>query len=201
MGASSSRNCAPSRGSPQGSTPLAGELLLKALENLPKLDFKKFRDALAHGDLQGRSCIPRGRLEKADWMDTKNLMLDFYGAEAALDVAVAVLERIQLRNAAAQLQENRKKGGNAERLPSVLWGPGHPVLGVAPARASAGGQGDATGRAVGWGSPGWGAGGLLQGGGDGRGFEGAGGSATLPPNTPFSPSPGVRSSAGFITVR
>lgn len=159
MGARSSRNCAPSRGSPRGSSPLAGELLLRALEDLPELDFKKFRDALAHGDLRGRSCIPWGRLEKADWMDTKNLMLDFYGAEAALDVAVAVLERIQLRNAAAQLQESRKKGGNAEWLPSVLRGPGHPVLGVAPARGPAGSRGDATGRAVGWASPGRGAGG------------------------------------------
>ncbi|XP_009576662.1 PREDICTED: NACHT, LRR and PYD domains-containing protein 3-like, partial [Fulmarus glacialis] len=46
--------------------------------------------------MRGRSCIPWGRLEKADWMDTKNLMLDFYGGEAALDVAIAVFERIQL---------------------------------------------------------------------------------------------------------
>ncbi|NXS75723.1 NAL12 protein, partial [Pandion haliaetus] len=99
---------------PQGT---AGELLLRALEDLSNLDFKKFRDALAHGHLQGRSCIPWGRLEKADWMDTKNLMLDFYGGEAALDVAIAVFERIQLRNAAALLQERREKGGKAERLP------------------------------------------------------------------------------------
>ncbi|NXT40885.1 NAL12 protein, partial [Pelecanoides urinatrix] len=91
---------------PQGT---AGELLLRALEDLSELDFKKFRDALAHGGLQGRSCIPWGRLEKADWMDTKNLMLDFYGGEAALDVAIAVFERIQLRNAAALLRESRKK--------------------------------------------------------------------------------------------
>ncbi|KAF1582072.1 UNVERIFIED_CONTAM: NACHT, LRR and PYD domains-containing protein 12, partial [Eudyptes pachyrhynchus] len=91
---------------PQGT---AGELLLRALEDLSELDFKKFRDALAHGDLQGRCCIPWGRLEKADWMDTKNLMLDFYGGEAALDVAIAVFERIQLRNAAALLRESREK--------------------------------------------------------------------------------------------
>ncbi|NWQ95017.1 NAL12 protein, partial [Burhinus bistriatus] len=115
---------------PQGT---AGELLLRALEDLSELDFKKFRDALAHGDLQGRRCIPWGWLEKADWMDTKNLMLEFYGGEAALDVAVAVFERIQLRNAAALLQESRKKGGKAEWPPSecsVRQGPGHCVLGV-----------------------------------------------------------------------
>ncbi|NWZ52489.1 NAL12 protein, partial [Haliaeetus albicilla] len=87
----------------------AGLLLLRALEDLSELDFKKFRDALAHGDLQGRTCIPWGRLEKADWTDTKNLMLDFYGGEDALDVAIAVFERIQLRNAAALLRESREK--------------------------------------------------------------------------------------------
>ncbi|NXK14686.1 NAL12 protein, partial [Herpetotheres cachinnans] len=84
------------------------------LEDLSELDFKKFRDALAHGHLQGRRRIPWGRLEKANWVDTKNLMLDFYGGEAALDVAVAVFEHIQLRNAAALLQESREKGGRAD---------------------------------------------------------------------------------------
>ncbi|NXT92985.1 NAL12 protein, partial [Anhinga rufa] len=87
----------------------AGELLLQALENLSELDFKKFRDVLAHGNLWGRSCIPWGRLEKADWMDTKNIMVQFYGGETALDVTIAVFEHIQLRNAAAQLQESREK--------------------------------------------------------------------------------------------
>ncbi|NWI26810.1 NAL12 protein, partial [Sula dactylatra] len=87
----------------------AGELLLQALENLSEMDFKKFRGALAHGHLRGRSCIPWGRLEKADWMDTKNIMVQFYGGEAALDVAIAVFEHIQLRDAAAQLQKSREK--------------------------------------------------------------------------------------------
>uniref|UniRef100_A0A8C0AP80 NACHT, LRR and PYD domains-containing protein 3 n=1 Tax=Buteo japonicus TaxID=224669 RepID=A0A8C0AP80_9AVES len=120
-----------------GSQGTAGELLLWALEDLSELDFKKFRDALAHGDLRGRTCIPWGRLEKADRTDTKNLMLDFYGGEDALDVAIAVFERIQLRNAAARLRESREKGGKAERLPSdyrILWGPRHHVLGVVSAR-------------------------------------------------------------------
>ncbi|XP_069660642.1 NACHT, LRR and PYD domains-containing protein 6 [Haliaeetus albicilla] len=115
MGLRGSRNCAPSRDSSQGT---AGLLLLRALEDLSELDFKKFRDALAHGDLQGRTCIPWGRLEKADWTDTKNLMLDFYGGEDALDVAIAVFERIQLCNAAALLRESREKALG----PAALWG-------------------------------------------------------------------------------
>uniref|UniRef100_A0A8B9N928 NACHT, LRR and PYD domains-containing protein 3 n=1 Tax=Accipiter nisus TaxID=211598 RepID=A0A8B9N928_9AVES len=135
MGLRGSRDCGPSRDSSQGT---AGELLLRALEDLSELDFKKFRDALAHGDVRGRTRIPWGRLEKADWTDTKNLMLDFYGGEDALDVAIAVFEHIQLRNAAALLRESREKGGKAERLPSeysILWGPRHHVLGVVSARA------------------------------------------------------------------
>ncbi|NXN41649.1 NAL12 protein, partial [Rhinoptilus africanus] len=98
------------------------------LEDLTQVDFKRFRDALAHRDPKGRSCIPWGRLEKADWMDTKNLMLDFYGGEAALDVAIAVFERIHLRNAADLLRESRERGGRAERLP------GGAVLGVRSVR-------------------------------------------------------------------
>ncbi|KAM9267110.1 NACHT, LRR and PYD domains-containing protein 6 [Cariama cristata] len=137
----SSKNFAPSRGSTQGT---AGMLLLRALEDLSELDFKKFRDALARGDLRGGRRIPWGRLEKADWMDTKNLMLDFYGEEAALDVAIAVFERIQLINAAALLKESREKGGKAEPGEcSILWGPGHRVLGVVSAKACVWGQKDA----------------------------------------------------------
>ncbi|XP_075357498.1 NACHT, LRR and PYD domains-containing protein 6 [Mycteria americana] len=105
MGGRCSRNCARSSGSPQG---IAGELLLQALEDLSEKDFKRFRHTLARGDLRGKRRIPWGRLEKADWMDTKNLMLDFYGGEA-LDVAIGIFERIQLRHTAALLQESRDK--------------------------------------------------------------------------------------------
>uniref|UniRef100_A0A8C8ARU9 NAL12 protein n=1 Tax=Otus sunia TaxID=257818 RepID=A0A8C8ARU9_9STRI len=87
----------------------AGDLLLQALEDLSEFNFKKFRHTLAHGDLQGRSCIPWGRLEKADWMDTKNLMMNSYGGEDALDVAIIVFKHIHLRNAAEKLQEKREK--------------------------------------------------------------------------------------------
>ncbi|NXX74045.1 NAL12 protein, partial [Urocolius indicus] len=88
---------------------VAGKELLRALENLSKLNFQKFRDELAHGDLQGRSCIPWGRLEEANWLETTNLMLDFYGEEGALDVAVTVFEHIQLRRSAALLRESTQK--------------------------------------------------------------------------------------------
>ncbi|XP_067151430.1 NACHT, LRR and PYD domains-containing protein 6 [Apteryx mantelli] len=106
MGACSSKSSTPKEGSPQG---IAGELLLHALEELPQQDFKRFRDTLAHGDHGGQRCIPWGRLETADRTDTKNLMLHFYGKDAVLDVAVAVLEQIHLCDAAARLREGREK--------------------------------------------------------------------------------------------
>ncbi|XP_008934994.1 PREDICTED: NACHT, LRR and PYD domains-containing protein 3-like [Merops nubicus] len=107
MGVRGSKNCAPSRGSSQGTL---GDMLLTALEDLSKEDFKRFRGALAYGaDLQGRGCIPWGRLDEADRTDTRNLMLGFYGEEAAVDVAIAVFKRIQLLNAATRLWESREK--------------------------------------------------------------------------------------------
>ncbi|KAM9312219.1 NACHT, LRR and PYD domains-containing protein 3-like [Gastrophryne carolinensis] len=51
--------------------------------------------------------IPRGRLEKADCVDTKNLLVDTYGKEAALDVAVAVFQLIGLMGPASDLKKRR----------------------------------------------------------------------------------------------
>ncbi|NXL39663.1 NLRP3 protein, partial [Glaucidium brasilianum] len=96
----------------QGTT---GDLLLQALEDLSEINFKKFRHTLAHGDLQGRSRIPWGRLEKANWIDTTNLMMNSYGGEGALDVAIMVFKHIHLREAAYQLQQKREKEGKAEQ--------------------------------------------------------------------------------------
>uniref|UniRef100_A0A8C0IF67 NACHT, LRR and PYD domains-containing protein 3 n=1 Tax=Bubo bubo TaxID=30461 RepID=A0A8C0IF67_BUBBB len=114
MGVRGSKESAPSSSSPRDT---AGDLLLQTLEDLSEINFKKFRHTLAYGDLQGRSCIPWGRLEKADWIDTKNLMMNSYGGEDALDVAIIVFKHIHLRNAAEKLQEKREKGGKAEQLP------------------------------------------------------------------------------------
>uniref|UniRef100_A0A8B9PJZ9 Uncharacterized protein n=1 Tax=Apteryx owenii TaxID=8824 RepID=A0A8B9PJZ9_APTOW len=126
MGACSSKSSTPKEGSPQG---IAGELLLHALEELPQQDFKRFRDTLAHGDHGGRRCIPWGRLETADRTDTKNLMLRFYGKDAVLDVAVAVLEQIHLCDAAARLREGREKGGKSQAAPGFGCPEGETCLG------------------------------------------------------------------------
>uniref|UniRef100_A0A8C0J1D0 NACHT domain-containing protein n=1 Tax=Chelonoidis abingdonii TaxID=106734 RepID=A0A8C0J1D0_CHEAB len=66
------------------------DLLASALDNLLQEDFKRFKDKLSYSDFKGNSNIPRGQLENADRIDTKNLLMNFYGAEAAVDVTVDV---------------------------------------------------------------------------------------------------------------
>ncbi|KAM4667427.1 NACHT, LRR and PYD domains-containing protein 6, partial [Amazona ochrocephala] len=136
MHTGSSRSGAPGSGHRQVEAKV-WDLLLHALDDLSEADFERFRDALAHADLRGCSPIPWGRLEKANRIQTKNLMLQRYGAEAALHAAITALEHIQLRNAAALLQEGRERGGNADssrpHLPTgartLLW-MGVPVAGL-----------------------------------------------------------------------
>ncbi|NXO53262.1 NAL12 protein, partial [Aramus guarauna] len=84
-------------------------VLVRALEDLSEQDFKKFRSVLADSDLLGQRSIPWGQLEKADRLDTKNLMLHSYSKEAALDLAIDVFKRIQRRDKAALLQKSREK--------------------------------------------------------------------------------------------
>uniref|UniRef100_A0A8C3HGU8 NACHT, LRR and PYD domains-containing protein 3 n=1 Tax=Chrysemys picta bellii TaxID=8478 RepID=A0A8C3HGU8_CHRPI len=85
------------------------DLLLSAFENLFQDDFKRFRDKLSHSDFKGKGTIPRGQLENADRIDTKNLLMKFYGAETAVDVTVDVFIQLNLRDAAEKLREEREK--------------------------------------------------------------------------------------------
>ncbi|KYO30859.1 hypothetical protein Y1Q_0001751 [Alligator mississippiensis] len=84
-------------------------LLLQALDDLLQEDFRRFKDELSHSDFRGKGRIPRGRLENADRIDTKNFLMDFYGADAAVDVTIEVFTRVNLRDAAARLREERQK--------------------------------------------------------------------------------------------
>ncbi|XP_064369513.1 NACHT, LRR and PYD domains-containing protein 6 [Dromaius novaehollandiae] len=102
---------------PQAQVPSPGEQLLQALEELSQADFKSFRDKLAHGDLPGQCHIPWGKLEHADRIDTKNLMVSYYGKDAALDVAVTALEQIHLHSVVARLREGRGKALGPAPLP------------------------------------------------------------------------------------
>uniref|UniRef100_A0A8C8RR75 NACHT, LRR and PYD domains-containing protein 3 n=1 Tax=Pelusios castaneus TaxID=367368 RepID=A0A8C8RR75_9SAUR len=81
----------------------------------------------------GKGNIPRGRLQHADTIDTKNLLLEFYGGDAAVDVTIDVFTQINLRDSVAKLREEREKvvfwllpPGGGSSLP-VCHG-GHPII-------------------------------------------------------------------------
>nr|XP_048710371.1 NACHT, LRR and PYD domains-containing protein 3-like isoform X1 [Caretta caretta] len=84
------------------------DLLIHALNNLSQEEFKRFKDKLSHCDFEGKGNIPRGRMENADAIDTKNLLMAFYGGDAAVDVTIEVFNHLNLREASANLREERK---------------------------------------------------------------------------------------------
>uniref|UniRef100_A0A8C3FXD6 NACHT, LRR and PYD domains-containing protein 3 n=1 Tax=Chrysemys picta bellii TaxID=8478 RepID=A0A8C3FXD6_CHRPI len=86
------------------------DLLVHALNNLSQGDFKRFKDKLSHSALKGKGNIPRGCLDNANRIDTKNLLMKFYGGEAALDVTIDAFTQIDLRDSAAKLREGKEKG-------------------------------------------------------------------------------------------
>ncbi|CAM5149454.1 unnamed protein product, partial [Natator depressus] len=91
------------------------DLLQSALDNLLQEDVKRFKDKLSHSDFEGKGTIPRGRLENVDTTDTKNLLMEFYGGEAAVDVTIDVFTQINLRDSAAKLRKEREKDFSKEK--------------------------------------------------------------------------------------
>nr|XP_014430597.1 NACHT, LRR and PYD domains-containing protein 3-like [Pelodiscus sinensis] len=84
-------------------------LLQTALDDLPQEVFRRFREKLSHSAFEGKSAIPRGQLEKADRTDTKNLLMEFYGGAAAVEVTINVLTQINLRESATKLRAESEK--------------------------------------------------------------------------------------------
>ncbi|XP_043405251.1 NACHT, LRR and PYD domains-containing protein 3 isoform X3 [Chelonia mydas] len=101
------------------------DLLLRALDNLSQENLKKFKDKLSYSDFERKGTIPRGRLENADRIDTKNLLMEFYGGEAAVDVTIEVFTQIDLRDSAAKLREEREKEFHQSQNPSELSAKGY----------------------------------------------------------------------------
>ncbi|KAM9312391.1 NACHT, LRR and PYD domains-containing protein 3-like [Gastrophryne carolinensis] len=89
------------------------DLIVFSLEDLSGYDFKKLKNKLSdfsYGDIRP---IPRGRLENADCVTTKDLLVDTYGEEDAMDVITQVLNLIGLMGPASDLQERRARAGGA----------------------------------------------------------------------------------------
>ncbi|XP_039391939.1 NACHT, LRR and PYD domains-containing protein 3-like [Mauremys reevesii] len=85
------------------------DLLLCALDELSQENFKRFKDKLSFIDFDGEGNIPQGPLENADRIDTKNLLVKFYGEDTVLDVAIEVFTQINLRDSAVKLKEEKRK--------------------------------------------------------------------------------------------
>ncbi|KAH1171893.1 hypothetical protein KIL84_007511, partial [Mauremys mutica] len=96
------------------------DLLVHALDNLPQEDFKRFKDKLSHSGFKGKDIIPRGRLENADRIDTKNILMAFYGGDAAVDVTIEIFTQINVRETAANLRKEREKDDCGEDVMDVI---------------------------------------------------------------------------------
>ncbi|KAM5125718.1 NACHT, LRR and PYD domains-containing protein 3-like [Mantella aurantiaca] len=106
---------AASSSSSQGSAPgdlgkgqqTPGDLIINSLEDLTEYDFKKFRNKLSDFSYGDKRPIPKGRLENADWTTTKDVLIDTYGEEGALDVTTDILKQIYLMGPANDLMKRR----------------------------------------------------------------------------------------------
>ncbi|KAM9325141.1 NACHT, LRR and PYD domains-containing protein 3-like [Gastrophryne carolinensis] len=94
----------------------AGDLLLYSLEDLTAQNFKRFKDKLSDLPFGDKALTPRGPLEGADHICTKNLLIQTYGEDAALDVTIEVFKLIHLMGPAEELEEQRARNGNRKFL-------------------------------------------------------------------------------------
>ncbi|XP_078528059.1 NACHT, LRR and PYD domains-containing protein 3-like [Lissotriton helveticus] len=90
-----------------GST--SGDILLHALEDLTEAEFKRFKNKLSEINFKGKQNIPRGSLEKADPIDTKHLLVQFYGSDSAIEVTIEGFTKVSLREASARLRGKRMR--------------------------------------------------------------------------------------------
>ncbi|CAI9593460.1 unnamed protein product, partial [Staurois parvus] len=96
----------------------SGDLIVYSLEDLIGCDFKRFRNKLSdfsYGDKLPLP-LPRGRLENADWITTKDILIDTFGEEEALDVTIKIFTLIGLMGPANDLQERRAQNAKLKKM-------------------------------------------------------------------------------------
>ncbi|TDH15780.1 hypothetical protein EPR50_G00012470 [Perca flavescens] len=93
-------------------------LILDTLDELGADEFKRFRWNLTQPVLDGCQPIRKGHLENADRQDTVSKMIDSYGEETAVKVAVEILKRMNHNNAAEKLKKTYPGGSTAAQTPS-----------------------------------------------------------------------------------
>ncbi|XP_077327859.1 NACHT, LRR and PYD domains-containing protein 3-like [Lithobates pipiens] len=111
---SSSQGSAPGVLGKRKQTP--GDLIIYSLEDLKGSDFKRFRNKLSDFSYKDELPIPRGKLENADWITTKDLLINKYGEEGALDVTIHVFTLINLMGPANDLQERRAQHAKLKKM-------------------------------------------------------------------------------------
>ncbi|XP_073467652.1 NACHT, LRR and PYD domains-containing protein 3-like [Aquarana catesbeiana] len=93
-----------------------GDLILYSLEDLKGRDFKKFKNKLSDFSYEDKLPLPRGRLENADWITTKDLLISTYGEEGALKVTIKVFTLIGLMGPANDLQKRKAQNAKLKKL-------------------------------------------------------------------------------------
>lgn len=96
-----------------------GDLILYSLEDLEESDFKRFKNKLSDFSYGNKPPIPKGKLENADWITTKDLLINTYGEEGALDVMDKVLTLISLLGPANDLQKRRAEIGESLSITTI----------------------------------------------------------------------------------
>ncbi|XP_065447958.1 NACHT, LRR and PYD domains-containing protein 3-like isoform X2 [Chrysemys picta bellii] len=97
------------------------EILLDILDNLSgekEGDLERFKFSLANASYGEKAPIPKGRLQKADTrIKLVDLLCEYYKEHGAVNVAILVLERINLRDSADKLKEATKKALGPQQTP------------------------------------------------------------------------------------
>lgn len=83
------------------------DALLRALDDLGDRSFKRFCNKIMDWDIQkGFNKIPRSKLEKAERDDVVDLILSYYVDSYGPELTVDVLQAIDERQVASNLQEH-----------------------------------------------------------------------------------------------
>uniref|UniRef100_A0A671P1K8 Pyrin domain-containing protein n=1 Tax=Sinocyclocheilus anshuiensis TaxID=1608454 RepID=A0A671P1K8_9TELE len=82
------------------------ELLLNSLKDLGKEELKAFQWHLK----KNHKDISNSEMEDADRFKTVDIVVNFFGEEAAVKNTVVILRKMNKNNQAKNLEENHKKG-------------------------------------------------------------------------------------------